>query len=161
MRYQAPPPGPPQQRPVPPPAPPPAGPVPPRGTLPPPGPPPRPEPAHRRKFWEAAWWAGAFIWAGIVLLVDNMGALPEIEGASTWSWILTGAGLYALVLNLWRLMSAREPSPDGGDLFWTGVLLVLGLAGLVGFDIAFPAILIVLGAVLLMRASVARRHASV
>jgi hypothetical protein len=119
----------------------------------------QPDPRQRRRFWEAAWWAGAFIWAGIVLLADNIDALPEVEGANTWSWILTGAGVYALVLNVWRTVSPREPGPDGGDLFWTGVLLVLGLAGFFGFDIAFPVILIVLGIVLVLRAFVPRRPA--
>ena len=120
----------------------------------------QPEPGHRRRFWEAAWWAGAFIWAGLVLLADNLGALPDVEGASVWSWILTGAGAYALALNVWRTVSAGEPNPDGGDLFWTGVLLVLGLAGFFDFDIAFPVILIALGGVLLIRAFMAQRRAA-
>ena len=118
-----------------------------------------PQPAHRRRSWEAAFWAGAFIWAGLVLLADTADALPDVEGASAWSWILAGAGVYALALNLWRIVSPREPSPDGGDLFWTGVLLVLGFAGFFDFDIAFPVILIALGAVLLIRAFVAQRRA--
>ncbi len=119
----------------------------------------QPEPRHRRRFWETAWWAGAFIWTGVVLLADNIDALPDVEGASAWSWILTGAGLYALALNVWRTVSPREPSPDGGDLFWTGMLLVLGLAGFFDFDIAFPVILIALGGVLLIRAFAAQRRA--
>lgn len=118
----------------------------------------QPEPAHRRRFWEGAFWAGAFIWAGLVLLADNVDVLPEIEGASVWSWILTGAGLWALAVNVWRTVSPREPNPDGGDLFWTGVLLVLGLAGFFDWDIAFPVILIVLGGVLLIRAFMAQRR---
>ncbi len=119
----------------------------------------QPDPTQRRRAWEAAWWAGAFIWAGIVLLADNLDALPDVEGASIWSWILTGAGLYALALNVWRTVSPREPTPDGGDLFWTGVLLVLGLAGFFDFEIAFPVILIALGGVLLVRAFTAQRRA--
>ena len=119
-----------------------------------------PEPAHRRRFWEGAWWAGAFIWAGLVLLADNAGVLPDVEGASIWSWILAGAGLYALALNVWRTVSPREPSPDGGDFFWTGVLLVLGFAGFFDFDITLPVILILLGGVLLIRALIAQRRAA-
>ena len=118
------------------------------------------EPAHRRRSWEAAFWAGAFIWAGLVLLAGNAGALPEVEGANEWSWILAGAGLWALVLNIGRTVSPREPNPDGGDIFWTGVLLVLGFAGFFDFDITFPVILIVLGGVLMIRAFVAQRGAT-
>jgi hypothetical protein len=118
------------------------------------------EPGHRRRSWEAAFWAGAFIWAGLVLLAENAGALPEVEGASEWSWILAGAGLWALVLNVGRAVSPREPNPDGGDLFWTGVLLVFGFAGFFDFEITFPIILIVLGGVLMIRAFVAQRGAA-
>jgi hypothetical protein len=157
-----PPSGPPGQPPPgqPPPGQPPSG---PQGQSPPgqpPPQPPQPEPAHRRRSWEAAWWAGAFIWAGLVLLADNVDALPDVEGASTWSWILAGAGLLALAFNVWRTVSAREPNPDAGDFFWTGVLLVLGFAGFFGSDLAFPVILIVLGGVLLLRAVVAQRRAT-
>ena len=118
-----------------------------------------PEPIQRTKIWETAWWAGAFIWAGLVFLADNANALPEVEGASVWSWILAGAGLYALALNIWRTVSAREPNPDSGDLFWTGVLLILGFAGFFRFDVTFPVILILLGGVLLIRAFMAQRRA--
>lgn len=120
----------------------------------------RPESGHRRRSWEAAWWGGAFIWAGLVLLADNLGALPDVAGADAWSWVFAGAGLYALALNIWRTLAAHEPNPDAGDLFWTAVLLVLGFAGFFGFDVTLPVVLIVLGAVLLLRVFVAQRGAA-
>ena len=57
-------------------------------------------------------------------------------------------------------VSVREPNPEAGDIFSTGMLLILGFAGFFRFDVTFPIILILLGGVLLIRAFMAQRRSS-
>lgn len=110
----------------------------------------------RKKQWETIWWAAAFLWAGLILLVDNAEALPQIGGADAWSWIFAGAGLLALAGNAWRIVSPDEPNPSAWDLTWSGILLILGFAGFLSVEIAFPLILLLIGAVLLGRVVLGR-----
>lgn len=98
-----------------------------------------------RKRIDAIYWAGVFIWAGLVFGADSLGILPQIGGASAWSWVFFGAGLYALVGNLYRATSPDWPAPTGWDYIWAAILLIIGLGGIFNVDVAFPVILIVIG----------------
>lgn len=102
----------------------------------------------RKEQWEAIWWAGAFLWAGFVLLLDSAEALPGVGGADAWSWVFAGAGLCALGLDLLALLAPEEPNPTTWDWTWTGILLILGFAGFASLEIAFPLILLLIGGVL-------------
>jgi hypothetical protein len=82
---------------------------------------------EKRKRLEAMWWAGVFIWAGLIFGADSLGFLPQIGGASAWSWVFAGAGLYALVGALWRVASPDQPNPTAWDYTWAGILLIIGL----------------------------------
>ena len=113
----------------------------------------------RKKQWEAIWWAGAFLWAGLILLLDSADALPQIGGADAWSWIFAGAGLLALVGNIWRIVSTNEPNPTAWDFTWGGILLIVGFAGFFSVEIALPLILLLVGGVLLVRVVLGRDQA--
>ena len=108
--------------------------------------------AERKKHWETLWWAGAFLWAGVVLLIDAAEMLPAVGEADAWSWIFAGAGVLALVGNFWRVVSPDEPNPTWWDHLWSGILLILGFAGFLSVEVAFPLILLLVGGVLLVRA---------
>ena len=104
---------------------------------------------EKRKRLEAIWWAGVFIWAGLVFGADSLGLLPQIGGADAWSWVFAGAGLSALVGDLWRVASPDQPNPTAWDYTWGGILLIIGLGGFFNLEIGFPLILILIGVVIL------------
>lgn len=98
-----------------------------------------------RKRIDAMYWAGVFIWAGLVFGADSLGILPQIGAASAWSWVFFGAGLYALAGNFYRASSPDWPAPTAWDYIWAALLLIFGLGGIFNVDVAFPVILIVIG----------------
>lgn len=110
-----------------------------------------------RRYIEAIWWAGALIWAGLVFGADTLGYLPQIGQADAWSWVFFGAGAYGLVGTLWRRFSPDWADPTWWDYVWSGILLIIGVSGTVGFvELAFPLILVLVG-VAIVSAVVLRR----
>ena len=116
---------------------------------------------------DGLWWAGALIWAGLVLVVDNLGQLPQVGQADAWSWIFLGAGLMALVMNACRVLGTPQrpedrvvglnlPRPRTWDWIWTGALILLGLGGIANIAFTWPAILILAGVLLLVRSLTGR-----
>ena len=101
---------------------------------------------------DAYFWAGAFIWAGLVFGAEALGILPQIAGASAWTWILIGAGLIGLLLNLYSLNSPDYASPTTWDWILSGLLLLIGLGGLVAFNIPLWLVLVVIGVIILVSA---------
>jgi hypothetical protein len=104
---------------------------------------------EQRKRLEAMWWAGVFIWAGLIFGADSLGFLPQIGGADAWSWVFAGAGLSALVGAIFRVTSPDWPDPTAWDYIWAGILLIIGLGGFFNLEIGFPLILILIGVVIL------------
>jgi len=102
-------------------------------------------PTTQTKRIEAIYWALVFLWAGLIFGADSLGMLPQVGGATAWSWVFAGAGLLALLGNLVRTSSPDWPNPSTWDYIWAAVLLIFGLGGFVNVDIAFPIILIVVG----------------
>ena len=102
-----------------------------------------------RKRLEAFWWAAVLIWAGVVLVADYLGILPQIREENVWSWIFLGAGAFGLLGALIRVVSDELPNPTGWDYFWSALFLIIGAAGFVGGGIAFPFALIVIGVAIL------------
>ena len=98
---------------------------------------------------EAFYWGGVIVWAGLVFGADSLGYLPQIGRASAWSWIFLGAGLYALLLTIFRQNSLDYPPPTTWDYVWAGVLMIFGLGGFFSFNIAWPLILVLIGAAIL------------
>ncbi len=99
----------------------------------------------------AAIWAIILVWAGLVLLADNLGLFAAWELFDAWGLILTGAGLIVLLGAAFRLLVPAYRRPVGGSLIWGAILLGIGLGNLVGGDIAWPLILIAIGVGLLLR----------
>jgi hypothetical protein len=105
----------------------------------------------RRDPVSAAIWAVILIWAGIVLLADNLDLFATLEWFDAWGMILTGAGLIVLLGAVFRLLVPAYRRPVGGSLIWGAILLGLGLGDLVGSGIAWPLVLIAIGLGLLIR----------
>ena len=101
---------------------------------------------------EAIYWGGVIIWAGLVFGADSLGILPQVGGASAWSWVFLGAGLYALLGALFRITSPDYPNPTTWDWVWAGILIILGLGGFFSFNIAWPFLLVLVGVAILGKA---------
>jgi hypothetical protein len=110
--------------------------------------------------WEEKWrrdplsgavWAIILIWAGLVLLADNLGLFSRFEWFNAWGVILTGAGLIVLLEAALRLLIPAYRRPVGGTLIWGAILVAFGLGNLIGVSIAWPLILIAIGVGLLLR----------
>lgn len=102
-----------------------------------------------RKQLESLWWGAVIIWAGVVLIADYIGLLPEIREVGPWSWIFLGAGALGLIGALVRAASATLPKPTSGDYFWSAVFLIVGSSGFLGWEISFPIALVVIGLAIL------------
>lgn len=110
----------------------------------------------KRKHLDRLWWAGAIIMAGVVFLAQSLEILPEIGDGyqdEWWIWVFLGAGAWALVLNIFRLVSPDWPNPRTWDYIWTVIFLGVGLGSATEIDIEGSAIagiaLVVIGALLL------------
>ena len=107
-----------------------------------------------RKRIDAIWWAGVLIWLGLVLGAQNLNILPRIgDGGEWWLWIFLGAGLWALALNSFSMMS-NWPNPSTWDWIWTAIFLLVGLGGVVNIasEIVGAVVLVGIGVVFLVRA---------
>ena len=111
----------------------------------------------RRDPLNAAGWAGILIWAGLVLLVDSLRLLTRFERLEAWALIFIGAGLIVLLQVLVRLVVPEYRRPVTGSLIFGVILLAIGLGDLVGHDVIWPLVLIVIGAAILLRGFLWRR----
>ena len=73
---------------------------------------------HHQDALSRVTWASIFVLAGLVFFADNLGYLPQIEGASAWKWIVLGAGGLLLLENLARVFSVDHRGPH----LWTVIL---------------------------------------
>lgn len=109
-------------------------------------------------------WAVILIWAGLVLLADNLGLLSALGGIkqtipggdfvpnlTAWSVILAGAGVIVLIEVLIRLLVPAYRRPVGGTLILGVILLGIGLGNLINWSILFPLIIIALGISIILR----------
>ena len=105
----------------------------------------------RRDPVDAAGWAVIFIWAGLVLLGENMGLLTRFERLEAWSIIFIGAGLIVLLGVAVRLLVPAYRRPVTGSLIFGVILLGIGLGEVVGWSAIWPLILIAIGVGVLLR----------
>jgi hypothetical protein len=89
------------------------------------------------------------LWAGIVFAAYSLGYLPQIGFSSAWSWIFLGAGLFSLVGNLIRQVSASIINPSALDYLFGTVLLAIGIGGFTSLYIALSLLLVLVGGVIL------------
>jgi len=112
------------------------------------------------KNWEEKWrrdplsgivWASILIWAGLVLLVDNLGFLAHFERLDAWAVIFIGAGLIVLLGVVVRLLVPAYRRAVTGTLILGLILIGIGLGNLLSWNVIWPLILIALGVFILVR----------
>jgi hypothetical protein len=106
-------------------------------------------------------WAAMLIWAGLALLLANLGILSWRMGddpIEPWSVVLIGAGLILLIEVLIRLVMPAYRRAVGGTLFFAALLLAFGLEDIVGWNVMWPLILIALGVFVLLRGTFRSRR---
>ena len=107
--------------------------------------------------------AAILIWAGLVLLANNLGILDNLRSTvtdipglglfgsvRTWGLIMVGAGAIVLLGVLARLGLPAYRRPVGGSIIFGIVLIGLGLGNLVSWNLIWPLILIGIGFSILM-----------
>ena len=107
------------------------------------------EQKSEKKYLDAIFWGGAFLWAGLVFGLDTFDYLPQIGEASVWSWVFLGVGVYGLLLNLVRFFSPSFSNATAWDWAWAIIFSIIGLAGFVAISVPWWLFLILIGAVIL------------
>jgi len=97
--------------------------------------------------------AGLLVMAGVILLADQAGLLPAYRGAGAWAWIVLGAGVVFVLAELVRGLSGEFGEPHGWTLLAGVACLGFGASAIFGvqWQVIWPAALILLGLVLLIR----------
>lgn len=93
-------------------------------------------------------WAAVLIWAGLVLLAENL-LSGLLAGREAWPVILIGAGVIFLLEALIRTQRPEYRRPVGGTLVFALFLIAAGLGELFDWAIIWPIALIVIGVALL------------
>jgi hypothetical protein len=129
---------------------------------------------HEEKSAEEKWrrdplgsitWAAILIWAGLVLLADNLGMLKAFTlpfyqilperllwlNPEVWSVILIGAGLIVLIEVVLRLLVPALRRHVGGNLVLAAILIGAGLGNIYGWNLVWPFVLIAIGIGFLLR----------
>ena len=105
-------------------------------------------------------WPLILIWAGVVLLLENLRLLDDLGAfgrIETWSLIFAGAGLIVLALALVRYLTPEHRRPLMGNIVLGFVLIGVGLGEILGWDLIWPVIIIALGVFLLLGGFLRRR----
>jgi hypothetical protein len=118
------------------------------------------------KNWEEKWrrdplggivWASILIWAGVVLLADNLRLFARFERLEAWAIILIGAGLILLLEVVVRLLVPAYRRAVTGTLILGLILIGAGLGDLLSWNVIGPLILILFGVFILLRGLIGRR----
>jgi hypothetical protein len=123
-----------------------------------------PEEKWRRDPLGAIIWALILIWAGVVLLLDNLGYLEAIKdslgpaglewfpiGVGVWGLILLGAGVILLGEVLLRFLIPAYRRPVIGTIILAVVFIGIGLGNLVSWNLIWAVVLIAIGLSIIMR----------
>ena len=102
-----------------------------------------------RKFLEAIYWGGVLLWAGLVVIAESFGVLPQVAKGDVWSWIFLGAGLYGFLGIYLRVILSQYSSPTWWDYVWSSFVLAVGIGGFYGVDLFWPLVLIIAAIALL------------
>jgi hypothetical protein len=109
-------------------------------------------------------WGAIIIWAGVVLLAENLDFLARLGlrgdtvpgmfpfRVSTWGLIFLGAGVIILAEVAARLILPSYRRHVMGSIILAVVFIGIGLGNLVNWSVIWALILIALGVVILLRA---------
>ncbi|NLE46064.1 MAG: hypothetical protein GX620_15200 [Chloroflexi bacterium] len=112
------------------------------------------------KSWDEKWerdpvsaavWAVILIWAGVALLVENLGLLTRFGSPRAWTLILVGAGAILILESVYRLLVPAHRRPVGGSLVVGAILLGIGLGQWLETNLVWAVVLIGVGVVALLR----------
>ena len=118
------------------------------------------EKRSEEKNWDEKWrrdplgsliWALILIWAGVALLLNNMGLLFRIPGLEVWELIFLGAGVLILAEVAVRLLVPTYRRPVGGSLIVAIIFIGIGLQGFVTGNLIWAVALILIGVYVLLR----------
>lgn len=101
-------------------------------------------------------WAFILVWAGLVLLGENM-RLFDFDWWNGWAVFFLGVGIIMLLGVGYRLLVPEHRRPVTGSVIFAVILLGIGLGGLVGWGMVGPVVLIAIALVVLIRAFARRR----
>jgi hypothetical protein len=115
--------------------------------------------AQEEKSWEEKWrrdpintasWAIIIIWAGLVLLADNLGLFDDsfLKG---WPLFFVGAAVILLLEIVFRLLVPAYREPFAGNFVIAIIFLAIGLGGLINWNLIWAVALIAIGAYALLR----------
>ena len=108
-------------------------------------------------------WGAIIIWAGLVLLADNMGMLSgfAFPGAivpgvfpfrvGTWGLIFTGAAVIIFIEVAIRLLVPTYRRHVIGSIILAFVFLGIGLGNLISWGVIWALVLIAIGVLILLR----------
>ncbi|MGA9349044.1 MAG: hypothetical protein WBW48_09600 [Anaerolineae bacterium] len=100
----------------------------------------------RRDPLNAAMWALVLIWAGLVLIAENVGILDNLGiRAEAWPVIFIGAGVIVLLGVLVRLLVPAYRRPVTGSIIFGFILVGIGLGELTRWDVVGALVLIAIG----------------
>jgi hypothetical protein len=114
------------------------------------------------KRWDEKWrrdpigsltWPLILIWAGVVLLLENLGLLRDVGTLGridVWSLIFAGAGVIVLVMVVIRYLMPEYRRPLTGNIILGFFFLGIGLGEILGWEIVWAIIIIAIGVALLL-----------
>ena len=127
---------------------------------------------HEEKSAEEKWrrdpisalvWACILIWAGLVLLADNLGLFESLFAGlfpepadlpidiGAWPLIFVGAGVILLGEVAVRLLIPEYRAPVTGTIFFAIILIGIGLGNVISWSLIWPLALIAAGIAALIR----------
>lgn len=99
----------------------------------------------RRDPVSSATWAALLIWAGLVLLADNLKLMAQFGWWHAWAVVFVGAGLIVLLQVVIRLLVPAYRRGVVGSVIFGFILLGIGLGMIVGWGMVWPLLLIAIG----------------
>jgi hypothetical protein len=118
------------------------------------------EEKYRRDPLATLTWAIVLIWAGVALLIYNLGLLEGLGflgRMEAMSLVFAGAGVIVLAMVLYRLLNAEYRRPLTGNIILGFILIGIGLGDAAGWDIVWAVIIIAIGVSLLLGGFVRRQ----